>query len=61
VSVATVQAESNTGNNGATDTTIIAGAVQAIPTLSEWVVIGMTLLLVAVAVRRVRRRTPTRV
>ena len=61
VSVSTAQAESNSGNNGATDITIIAGAVQAIPTLSEWAIIGMGLLLVAVAVRHVRRRAPTRV
>jgi len=63
ISVTTAQAESNTGNNTATDSTNIVpgGGPAPIPTLSEWAMIFLGLLLAALAFRHLRRQSSSHV
>jgi len=61
VSVSTTQAESNAANNATTDPTVIVPpGAQAIPTLSAWVMLALGLLLAALAISHLRRRSPWR-
>ena len=59
-SVSRVFASDSSSATGSTSTlglvTQFIGVSTSIPTLSEWAMIGMVLILVGIAVRRVRRR-----